>query len=72
MTSETIEKLPLVLSASDLRELGFPQRMIYDKIFKDKNSGVIKIGNRMMVQRDEFFKWLDEQRIKPKVKPKCS
>ncbi len=63
MTRETIEKLPLVLSATDLTELGFSQRMVYNKIFKDPRAGVIKIGNKRMVQRDEFFKWLDDQSI---------
>lgn len=66
MTNETIEKLPLVLSASDLKKLGFSQRMIYDKIFKDETAGVVKIGGKLMVQRDEFFKWLDEQKADAK------
>ena len=72
MTRETINKLPLVLSASDLIGLGFTQSMVYDKIFKDETSGVIRIGNKLMVQRDEFFKWLDEHKatVRPKRKEK--
>lgn len=66
MTKDTIEKLPLVLSAGDLISLGFSQSMVYDKIFKDEDSGVIKIGGKRMVQRDEFFKWLDAQKADPK------
>lgn len=71
MTKETIERLPLVLSASDLIALGFSQRMIYDKIFKTSDAGVIKIGGKLMVQRDDFFKWLDEQKVEQKKPKKC-
>lgn len=63
MTRETIEKLPLFLSLPDLIDLGFSRGMIQNTIFKDESAGVIKIGKKRMVQRDEFFEWLERQKI---------
>lgn len=63
MTQETIEKLPLFLSPSDLIGMGFTRGMVYNTILKTKDAGVVKIGNKRMVQRDELLKWLDKQKI---------
>lgn len=64
MTRATIEKLPLLLSEGDLLNLGFTRGMIYNTLFKTADAGVIQIGKKRMVQRDEFFEWLEEQKIK--------
>ncbi len=63
MTRETIEKLPMLLSFGDLLAMGFTRGMIQNTIWKTKEAGVVKIGRKRMVQRDEFFKWLDQQKI---------
>lgn len=64
MTKETIEKLPIMLSYSDLLSMGFSRGMIQNVIWKSDDAGVVMIGKKRMVQRDEFFKWLEKQKIK--------
>lgn len=69
MTRETIEKLPLFLSFKDLEKMGFSKGTIQNVIFKSNETGVIITGKKKkMVMRDEFFKWLEEQRINVEVK----
>lgn len=64
MTRETIEKLPLLLSFNYLeKKLGFSKGMIQNIIYKSSEAGVVMIGKKRMVMRDELFKWLDKQRI---------
>lgn len=63
MTKETIEKLPPLLSYGDLLNMGFSKGMIQNIIYKTNETGVLMIGKKRMVQRDELFKWLDKQRI---------
>lgn len=63
MTRETIEKLPPLLSYGDLLNMGFSKGMIQNIIYKTNETGVLMIGKKRMVQRDELFKWLDKQRV---------
>ena len=63
MTQETIDKLPLLLSPSDLIKMGFTRGMVYNTILTSKDAGVVKMGSKRMVQRDELIKWLDKQQI---------
>lgn len=63
MTRETIEKLPPLLSYGDLLNMGFSKGMIQNIIYKTNETGVLMIGKKRMVQRDELVKWLDKQRI---------
>lgn len=68
MTRETIEKLPLFLSFQDLRRMGFTKEMIQKVIYTSNETGVCIPGKeqgkkKRMVMRDEFFKWLETQRI---------
>lgn len=71
MTKETIEKLPPLLSYGDLLNMGFSKGMIQNIIYKSNETGVLMIGKKRMVQRDDLFKWLDKQRINVEVKD-CS
>ncbi len=64
MTKETIEQLPMMLSYSDLLAMGFTKGTIQNVIWKSEEAGVVMIGKKRMVQRDEFFKWLENQKIK--------
>lgn len=68
MTKETIEKLPPLLSYGDLLNMGFSKGMIQNIIYKSNETGVLMIGKKRMVQRDDLFKWLDKQRINVEVK----
>lgn len=63
MQRETIEKLPMLLSYGDLLNMGFSKGMIQNIIYKTGETGVVMIGKKRMVQRDELLKWLDKQKI---------
>lgn len=66
MTRETIENFPPLLSFDDLLKMGFTKGMIQNVIYKTEDAGVVMIGKKRMVQRDELLMWLDKQRIKVK------
>jgi hypothetical protein len=56
----SIENLPMMLSANDIQSMGFARTMVY-KILSSEDVPVVKIGNRKFVQRDKFFAWLEER-----------
>jgi hypothetical protein len=56
----SIENLPMMLSANDIQSMGFARTMVY-KILSSEDVPVVKIGNRKFVQRDKFFAWLDSK-----------
>ena len=53
-------KIPLVMDAKDLQNLGFSRSMVYN-ILNQSDFPVIVIGGRKLVHRDRFFEWLDQQ-----------
>jgi len=59
------EKLPYILQIKDIQEiLGFSKSHTYE-IVKEPDFPLLKINNRMIVQRDEFFNWLESKRVNP-------
>jgi hypothetical protein len=56
----SIENLPMMLSANDIQSMGFARTMVY-KILNRKDVPVVKIGNRKFIRKDKFFAWLEER-----------
>lgn len=54
------ENLPMMLSANEIQTMGFTRNMAYN-ILDREDVPVVKIGNRKFIQRDKFFKWLDNR-----------
>lgn len=58
------EQLPLALRAEDVAEiLGISRAGAYT-LFHSEGFPCIQIGKRMLVQRDAYLQWLDEQQKK--------
>ena len=58
------EQLPLALRAEDVAEiLGISRAGAY-ALFHSEGFPCIRIGKRMLVQRDAFLQWLDEEQKK--------
>jgi hypothetical protein len=55
----SIENLPMMLSANDIQSMGFARTMVY-KILNRKDVPVVKIGNRKFIRKDKFFEWLEK------------
>lgn len=55
--------MPLLLSAKDLVKLGVSRYMAYC-ILNREDVPVIKIGDRKMIKRDDFFAWLESCKVK--------
>ena len=56
------ENLPMMLSANDLQAMGLTRTMVYS-LFKREDFPTVKIGNRLFVQRDKLFAWLEKQEV---------
>lgn len=51
---------PEILSAKDLRDMGFSRPMSY-ALFNRADVPVIHIGKRKFIRREKFLEWLAEQ-----------
>ena len=61
MTYTSLEQLPLALSAEDVAQvLGISRAKAYT-LMQSKTCPTIFIGKRMIVPRDKFIAWMDEQ-----------
>ena len=61
-TYRDYNELPLVMCAEDIAKvMGISKANAY-AVMHTKGFPTILIGKRMMVQREHFFSWLDEQR----------
>lgn len=57
----TIEELPLVLKADDIASaMGISRAFAY-QLLRSKGFPTIYIGRRMVVYRESFIKWLENQ-----------
>ena len=65
MTNYTsYDQLPLALRAEDVAQiLGISRAGAYT-LLHSEGFPCIHIGKRMLVQRDAFLRWLEEQRVK--------
>ena len=60
----SFEQLPLTLRAEEVAQiLGISRAGAY-ALFHTEGFPCIRIGKRMLVQRDAFLRWLDEQQKK--------
>lgn len=60
-TYTSLDQLPITLRAQDLASvLGISRSAAYT-LMRSKEFPTIFIGRRMLVQRDKFIKWLDDQ-----------
>lgn len=58
---QTIQDYPIMLKAEHVAEiLGITQRHAYE-IMERKDFPLIRIGRLKRVNRDAFFKWLEQQ-----------
>lgn len=64
-------ELPLLLSAKDLVNLGISRYMAYC-ILNREDVPVIKIGERKLIKRDDFFAWLESCKVKEPKTSKAS
>ncbi len=55
-------EVPLLLSAKDLVNLGISRYMAY-RILNREDVPVIKIGDRKLIKRDDFFAWLETCKV---------
>lgn len=55
-------EIPLLISAKDLQQMGISRAMSY-QILNRNDIPVIRIGDRKMLKRDDFMRWLDKQTI---------
>lgn len=57
------QQLPFILQIKDIQQiLGFSKSHTYE-IVKTSDFPLLKINNRMVVKRDEFFNWLETKRV---------
>lgn len=55
--------LPSILQIKHVQQyLGFSKSHTYE-VVKAPDFPLLKINNRMLVQRDDFFKWLETKRV---------
>lgn len=58
---QTTENLPLILQAEDIASiLGISRNGAYE-LMKQKGFPVIQVGRLKRVNRDAFFKWMENQ-----------
>lgn len=55
-----INEIPMLMSAKDIQKMGISRAMAYCILNRD-DIPIVKIGDRKMVKREDFLKWLDEQ-----------
>lgn len=61
MTYTSLNQLPITLKADELAAvLGISRASAYT-LMRSKGFPTIFIGKRMVVYRDKFIKWMDEQ-----------
>ena len=53
------ENYPELLTANHLQAMGFTRTMSY-ALMKREDLPVIQIGRKKFIQRDTFFKWLND------------
>ena len=59
--NQTMESLPLILQAEDIASiLGISKNGAYE-LMKQKGFPVIQVGRLKRVNRDAFFKWMEQQ-----------
>ena len=54
------ENLPMMLSANEIRTMGFTRNMAYS-ILDREDVPVIRIGKRKFIRKEKFLAWLEEQ-----------
>ena len=55
-----LEKLPAILNAKHLEKtLGISRASVY-KLMHSEDFPTVKVGKRMLVPRDKFFVWLEQ------------
>ena len=58
---QSLEQLPIALSAADLAKvLGISRARAYE-LMHSKNFPSIKIGKRLTVPKDKLIEWMDKQ-----------
>ena len=58
---KSYEDLPLFLNANDLsKAIGIAPSSCYE-LMHEKDFPSIRIGKRLVVQREKFIEWVDEQ-----------
>lgn len=55
-----INEIPMLMSAKDIQKMGISRAMAYCILNRD-DVPILKIGDRKMVKREDFLKWLDDQ-----------
>lgn len=61
MTYTSLDQLPIILRADELAAvLGISRASAYT-LMRSKGFPTIFIGKRMVVYRDKFIQWMDEQ-----------
>ncbi len=61
MKYTSLEQLPITLSANQVAQvLGISRANAY-VLLHSKDFPTIRIGKRMIVPKDKFLKWMDEQ-----------
>jgi excisionase family DNA binding protein len=61
MAPKNLEDYPVILDSKNIAELLGVSRTYAYEIMEHKSFPLIRIGSQKRVQRDAFFKWLDEQ-----------
>lgn len=65
----SVEQLPLILQAKDIQTLlGISKGKTYE-IMNSNDFPTIYLNKRMVVTRDAFFQWLDQDKRKIKRRP---
>lgn len=54
------DKAPYLMSAKHLQAMGIARTMVYN-MMNTEGFPVLKIGNRKLVPKDKFMKWIEEQ-----------
>ena len=57
-----IEELPVILTAEEVQKITRLSRASVYNLFNSQGFPCLKLGCRKLVQRDDFFKWLNENK----------
>ena len=61
----SIDDLPYCIKVEDVAKLMGISRGTAFKVVKDHNFPAVRVGKRIIVLRDNFINWLEEQSTKP-------
>ncbi|OQB13230.1 MAG: hypothetical protein BWY15_01859 [Firmicutes bacterium ADurb.Bin193] len=60
------EELPLLITAKDIQKLGFSRPTAYNILYHPDMQSK-RIGRKIVVTKENFFKWLNSQTITTKA-----